>query len=33
MNGRKIIILISALVVSALIVWYELPIEFCAPEA
>jgi hypothetical protein len=28
MNGRQIIILIVALVVSALIVWHDLPIEF-----
>ena len=28
MNGKRIIILISALVVSVLIVWRELPIEF-----
>ncbi len=28
MNGRQIIILISALIVSALIVWHDLPIEF-----
>ncbi|OPX94191.1 MAG: hypothetical protein A4E58_02626 [Syntrophorhabdus sp. PtaB.Bin006] len=28
MNGKQIIILISALVVSALIVWLNLPIEF-----
>ena len=28
MNGRQTIILIAALVVSALIVWHDLPIEF-----
>jgi len=28
MNGRQIIILISAIIVSALIVWHDLPIEF-----
>ncbi len=28
MNGKQIIILISALIVSALIVWHDLPIEF-----
>ena len=28
MNGKQIAILISALAVSALIVWNELPIEF-----
>jgi hypothetical protein len=27
MNGKQIIILICALVVSALIVWYDLPIK------
>ncbi len=28
MNGRQIIILIGALIVSALIVWHDLPIVF-----
>jgi hypothetical protein len=28
MNRKQIIILISALIVSALIVWYDLPLEF-----
>jgi hypothetical protein len=28
MNRKQIIILISALIVSALIVWHDLPIEF-----
>ena len=28
MNRKRIIILISALIVSALIVWHDLPIEF-----
>ena len=28
MNGKQIIILIGALVVSALIVWHDLPIDF-----
>lgn len=28
MNGKQIIILIGALIVSALIVWHDLPIEF-----
>jgi len=28
MNLKRIIILISALIVSALIVWHDLPIEF-----
>ena len=28
MNLKQIIILISALIVSALIVWHDLPIEF-----
>jgi hypothetical protein len=28
MNGRRIIILITALAVSVLIVWLDLPIEF-----
>jgi hypothetical protein len=28
MNGNRITILISALAVSALIVWHDLPIEF-----
>jgi hypothetical protein len=28
MNGKRIIILVSALIVSALIVWHDLPIEF-----
>jgi len=28
MNGKQIIILIGALIVSALIVWNDLPIEF-----
>jgi hypothetical protein len=28
MNGKRIIILISALAISALIIWHELPIEF-----
>ena len=28
MKGKQIIILIGALVVSALIVWHDLPIEF-----
>lgn len=28
MNGKRIIILIVAIAVSALIVWYDLPIEF-----
>ncbi len=28
MNGRRIIILIVACIVSALILWHDLPIEF-----
>jgi small-conductance mechanosensitive channel len=28
MNRKRIIILISALIVSALIVWHDLPLEF-----
>jgi hypothetical protein len=28
MNRKQIIILISALIVSALIVWHDLPLEF-----
>ncbi|MEN6373954.1 MAG: hypothetical protein ABFD75_04115 [Smithella sp.] len=28
MNMKQIIILISALIVSALIMWYDLPLEF-----
>ncbi len=28
MNGKQIAILIGALIVSALIVWHDLPIEF-----
>ncbi len=28
MNGKQIIILIGALIVLALIAWYDLPIEF-----
>jgi hypothetical protein len=28
MNGKRIIVLISALIVSALILWHDLPIEF-----
>jgi hypothetical protein len=28
MNGKRITILISACLVSALIVWFDLPIEF-----
>jgi hypothetical protein len=28
MNWKQIIILISALIVSALIVWHDLPLEF-----
>jgi hypothetical protein len=28
MNGKRITILITALAVSALIVWHDLPIEF-----
>jgi hypothetical protein len=28
MNGKRIIILLCALAVSALIVWHDLPIEF-----
>jgi uncharacterized membrane protein len=28
MNGKQIIILISALIISALIVWHDIPIEF-----
>lgn len=28
MNGKQIIILIGALIVLALIVWHDLPIEF-----
>jgi hypothetical protein len=28
MNPKRIIILISALIVSALIVWHDLPLEF-----
>ena len=28
MNGKQLIILISALIVSALIVWHDLPLEF-----
>ncbi len=28
MNGKQMIILIGALIVSALIVWHDLPIEF-----
>ncbi len=28
MNGKRIIILIGACVVSALILWHDLPIEF-----
>jgi hypothetical protein len=28
MNSKRIIILISAFIVSALIVWHDLPIEF-----
>ncbi len=28
MNGKRIIILICALIVSALILWHDLPIEF-----
>lgn len=28
MNGKQVVILATALVVSALIVWQELPIEF-----
>ncbi len=28
MNGKQITILISALALSVLIVWYDLPIEF-----
>lgn len=28
MNGKQIIILIGASIVSALIVWHDLPIEF-----
>ena len=28
MNGKQIIILVLAVVVSALIVWHDLPIEF-----
>jgi len=28
MNGKQIIILIGALIVSAMIVWNDLPIEF-----
>jgi hypothetical protein len=28
MNGKQITILVGALVVSALIVWFDLPLEF-----
>ncbi len=28
MNGKRIIILIGALIISALILWHDLPIEF-----
>ena len=28
MNGKRIIVLISGLIVSALILWHDLPIEF-----
>lgn len=28
MNGRRITIVITALAVSALIIWFDLPIEF-----